>query len=131
MLLLLQRSHCVVCVHHRLRPHHVECTSGQVDAPVVHRDGQVEQAKRTTGEVKVDQPANRLAGAVFYHQHVVAEQVGMDRSGRQALETGAAEEGVLVDQFIGQAMEHMIGDVRFELRHRFFPPADAAQMRLE
>ncbi len=55
----------------------------------------------------------------------------MDRAGGQPLEAGAAEERILVDEFVGQSMEHIVGNVRLEPGHRVLPPSDAAQMRLE
>ena len=83
-------------------------------APVVDGDGDVEQQGVETGEVEVDDAADAHAAVGFgVPQHVVAEQVGVDRSAGQRgeLDRGLAgdlgvEQGLLVG---GQEGTHDLG----------------------
>ena len=131
VLVVGQRAHRVIGVDHRLRARRVEGAGGLVDAPVVHRHGEVEQPDRAAGEVEVDQAADPLAAGRAVDQHVVPEQVGVDRPGRELLETRAAKERVLEDDLLGEHVERVVGQEALEPGHRFLPPADATQVRLE
>jgi hypothetical protein len=131
VLVVGQRTHCVIGVDHCLRARRVEGAAGLVDAPVVHRHGEVEQPDRAAGEVEVDQAADVLAAGRAVDQHVVPEQVGVDRPGRKLLEARAAEERILEDDLLGEHVERVVGEEALEPGHRLLPPADSTQVRLE
>ena len=78
----------------------VECAGRVVDAPVVAGDREVEHEGVDAGEVEVDDPANRRA----VEQHVVAEQVGMDRARGQRAGGVARGPGALRAQLKTGAM---------------------------
>src|SRR3989454_1910350 len=64
--------------HERRRTPRVDF-AGRVYAPVVDRHRDVEQERVDPGEIKIDHSAD----AVSIEQHVIAEQIGVDRTARQ------------------------------------------------
>ncbi len=104
----------------------IEFAAVGIDAPIIDRDGQIEQPDATAGKVKIDDTADMVA----LEQDIVAKQVRVNGSSRQALELSAANEAVLEDDFLGQLLELVFRNQRLELGKRTFPPADSAQVGL-
>ncbi|MCY1295307.1 hypothetical protein D9M70_446410 [compost metagenome] len=121
----------MISLQHGLRPRVVKFAAGQVDAPVVDGDRQVEQPLVVAGKVEVEEAAETVASAaVFLEQHVVAEQVAMARAFAQAGVVGAGEERRLMGDLLLQQRALAGVEERQDLGLGLLPPRQAAQVGL-
>src|SRR5262245_21632135 len=98
-----------------------------MNAPVVHRDREIEQPQRTAGKVEIDHAPYLIA----IPQHVVAEETRVHRALRQVFERRVALEAVLMDDLFGEQLESRVVQERLQSRRSALPPPEAAQVRLE
>jgi len=122
-----QRPDRVVGREHGFHPDGVQFAGGEVDAPVIDRNRQVEQPLVVAGEVEVEEAAE---AAALLEQHVVAEQVAVAGAARQRGEVGAVEEGGLVGDFLLQQLALAAVEEGHDLAFGLLPPRQAAQVGL-
>ncbi|MNK88504.1 hypothetical protein D3C87_1084680 [compost metagenome] len=123
--------HRMISPQHGLRAVNVQRAGGQVDTPVIHGHGQVEQPLVVAGEVEIEETAEfRRAAGIGVEQDVVTEQVAVARAAGQRGVVGAAEERGLVGDLAGQQLALGRVEERQDLGFGLAPPGQAAQVGL-
>ena len=102
--------------------------AGAVEAPVVGRDGEVEEQVVDAGEVEVEEAADALA----VEEDVVAEEVGVDDAARQVADLAAAVAALLrLEADLLAQQRRVLGiEQRQQLRRRRPSPGGAARVVL-
>ena len=77
----------------------------RLEAPGVEADRDIESERVGAGEIKVDEPRQRVVAK----EHVVGKQIGMDHAVRQALRPGRIDRLELGVQLGGEPCLHLIG----------------------
>ena len=98
-----ERPHCLIGAQQRVDPRIIQRAGCQIDAPVVHTDGDVEEPFVVAGEIEVEKATEpRFIRRRMREQYVVAEQVAMARTCGQRRVIVGGEECLLMREFGGQ-----------------------------
>src|SRR4029079_12842370 len=98
----------------------------EVDAPVVERDGDVEEQGVDAGEIEVEDAGQRPLD----EHDVVAEEIAVYRRARQGRVRRRAGKVTLEVELVFHERRLLARQVRHDDRNRLAPPREAAQVRL-